>query len=226
MEAATMSHPRPEFVSPLPDEYLYVGLAVDPPTRVPVVRRSARRDQVLDRCRALVREVQRIEGIADATLFETVLIPPVPGVPRFDITLLVRASTTEVLTHVRRADLWSQLEPDLVMTARNTRRIGDTQPTRSATFLFNHFTAPDTATAVAAWEDLAGWYTAKTGVDNSTLLQPTGASPYAFINYVRLPGSGAHFLLDQISRPSFHSYVRRTLDNNGMTALPLLCRPA
>ncbi len=221
-----MRYRRPEFIAPLPNEYLYLGLTVDPPARLPMVRRSARRDQVLDRCRALVREVERLEEVADATLFEAVLIPPVLGVPRFDITLLVRASAPEVLTQVRRADLWSQLEPDLVMTARNTRRIGDTERTRSAAFLFNHFTAADTATAVAAWEDLAGWYTAKTGVDNSTLLQPSGPSPYAFINYVRLPGSGAHFLLDQISRPSFHSYVRRTLKDNDMIALPLLCRPA
>jgi hypothetical protein len=221
-----MPHPQPQFVSPLPDEYLYIGLTVDPPAHVPVVRHSARRDQVLDRCRALVREVEHMEDAADATLFETVLIPPVPGVPRFDITLLVRASTPDVLAQVRHADLWSQLEPDLVITARNTRRIGDTEQTRSATFLFNHFTAADTATAVTAWEDLAGWYTAKTGVDNSTLLQPTGASPYAFINYVRLPGSGTHFMVNQLSRPSFHSYVRRTLQDNGMSALPLLCRPA
>lgn len=221
-----MPYPRPEFSPPLPHQYLYIGLTVDAPAHVPVVRRSAQRDQVLDRCRALVREVERIEEVADATVFETVLIPPVPGVPRFDVTLLVRATTPDALAQVRRADLWSQLEPDLLITARNTRRIGDTESTRSATFLFNHFTAADTTTAVTAWEDLAGWYTAKTGVDNSTLLQPTGASPYAFINHVRLPGSGAHFLLNQLSRPSFHRHVRRTLKDNGMTALPLLCRPA
>ncbi len=221
-----MAHPRPEFISPLPHEYLYIGLTVDPPAHVPVVRRSARRDRVLDRCRALVEEVERIEGVADARVFETVLVPPVPGVPRFDVTLLVRATTPDVLTQVRRADLWSQLEPDLVITARNTRRIGDTERTRSATFLFNHFTAADTTTAVTTWETLAGWYTAKIGVDNSTLLQPTGASPYALINYVRLPGSSAHFMLNQLSRPSFHRHVRRTLANSGMIALPLLCRPA
>ncbi len=220
-----MPYPRPEFVSPLPHQYLYIGLTVDPPAHVPVVRHSARRDQVLDRCRALVREVEHLQDIADATLFETVLIPPVPGVPRFDITLLVRASTSEVLTHVRRADLWSQLEPDLVMTARNTRRIGDTQPTRSATFLFNHFTAEDPEGAVEAWENLTGWYTAKTGVDNSTLLRPIGEAPYAFVNYVRLPRGPVRFMLDQLSRPSFHTFVRASLRANGMVAMPLLCEP-
>lgn len=59
------------------------------------------------------------------------------------MTLLARAATAEQLAQVRSLDLWQQLEADLVMTARNTRRIGDTERTRSATFLFNHFTADD-----------------------------------------------------------------------------------
>lgn len=164
--------------------------------------------------------------MVDATVFRTVLIPPVPGVPRFDIILLVRAATPDAARHVSSVDVWSPLEPALMMTARNIRRIGDTPATRSSTFLFNHFTAADPAAGVAVWEDLAGWYTAKTGVDNSTLLQPTAGTPYAFVNYVRLPGSGPRFLLEQLRRPSLHRYVRRTLTNNGMTALPLLCTPA
>lgn len=218
------AHPR--FVPPLPDHYLYVGLAVDPPMRVPVVRHSARREAALDRCRALVRELEQTEQVADATVFETVLIPPVPCVPRFDITLLVRATAPDVLTQVRQADLWSQLEPGLMMDAANTRRIGDTERARSATFLFNHFTAADADSAVTAWEKVAGWYTAKTGVDNSTLLRPGDAAPYALLNYVRLPGSAVRFMLNQLARPSFHSHVRRTLKANDMTALPLLVRPA
>ena len=76
------------------------------------------------------------------------------------------------------------------------------------------------------WEELAGWYTAKVGVDNSTLLQPTSEGPYAVVNYVRLPHGATRFLLAQLSRPSFHTYVRRTLRDNGMAALPILSKPA
>ena len=219
-------YPRPEFVPPLPEQFLYVGLSVDPPEHAPVVRASARRDQVLLRCRALVEELTRTDGIVDATVFRTVLIPPVPGVPRFDVVVLVRAATPGAVRHVSSTEVWSPLEPALMMTARNIRRIGDTRAARSSTYLFNHFTAADPAAGVAVWEDLAGWYTAKTGVDNSTLLQPTAGTPYAFVNYVRLPGSGPRFLLDQLRRPSFHRYVRRALTSNDMAALPLLCTPA
>jgi hypothetical protein len=108
------------------------------------------------------------------------------------------------------------------MTVRNTRRIGDTERTRSATFLFNHFTADDAAGAVRVWEELAGWYTAKAGVDNSTLLQPTSEAPYALVNYVRLPHGATRFLLAQFSRSSFYTYVRRRLRDHGMVALPIL----
>lgn len=225
MQPVTSRYSRAQFVEPLAHEYLYAGLTVDPPAHAPFVRRSARRDQVLDRCRRLTTELAKVDGVVDATVFEAVLIPPLPGMPRFDVTLLAQTTTPEARAHVRSSSAWQDLDPSLVMTARNTRRIGDTERTRSATFLFNHFTADDATGAVEAWEDLTGWYTAKTGVDNSTLLQPTGDAPYAFVNYVRLPHGAPRFMLDQLTRPSFHSYVRRILKDNGMAAFPLLCRP-
>jgi hypothetical protein len=226
MQTTAARYPPPPFTEPLHGEYLYAGWSVDPPRRAPIVRPSARRDRVLDRCRALANDARSIDGVADAAVFQAVLIPPLEGLPRFDVALLVRATTPEALAQVRSLRPWQQANADFVMTARNTRRIGDTERTRSATFLFNHFTADDAAGAVRGWEELAGWYTAKAGVDNSTLLQPTSEGPYALVNYVRLPHGATRFLLAQLCRPSFHTYVRRTLRDNGMVALPVLCRPA
>jgi hypothetical protein len=226
MQATTAPYPPPRFSEPMPGEYLYAGWSVDPPRHGPFVRRSARRERVLDQARALAREARTIDDVADATVFEAVLIPPLEDVPRFDVTLLLRAATPEALAQVRGSRPWQQASADFVMTARNTRRIGDTERSRSATFLFNHFTADDAAAAVTVWEELAGWYTAKAGVDNSTLLQPTGEAPYALVNYVRLPHGAARFLLDQLRRPSFHTYVRRRLRDHGMAALPVLSNPA
>jgi hypothetical protein len=204
MQTTTGRYPPPRFTEPLHGEYLYAGWTVDPPAHAPIVRPSARRDRVLDQCRALARDARTIDGVADATVLQAVLLPPLKDVPRFDITLLLRATTPEVLAQVRSLRPWQQASAEFVMTARNTRRIGDTQRTRSATFLFNHFTADDPVAAVRVWEELAGWYTAKVGLDNSTLLQPTSGGPYAFVNYVRLPHGATRFLLAQLSRPSFH----------------------
>jgi hypothetical protein len=226
MQTTSARYPPPRFTEPTHGEYLYAGWTVDPPRHGPFVRRSARRDRVLDQCRALALDARAIDGVADATVFQAVLIPPLEGIPRFDVILLLRATTPEVLAQVRSSRPWQQASADFVMTARNTRRIGDTERTRSATFLFNHFTADDAAAAVRVWEELAGWYTAKVGVDNSTLLQPTSEGPYALVNYVRLPDGATRFLLAQLGRPSFHTSVRRRLRDNGMVALPVLCRPA
>jgi len=42
---------------------------------------------------------------------------------------------------------------------------------------------------------------------------------------VRLPRGPIRFMLDQLARPSFHTFVRTKLRANGMVAMPLLCEP-
>jgi hypothetical protein len=210
---------------PLPYGYLYAGMKIDPPGRVPFVRRSARREEALGECKAVAGRLEALGEVVRATVYRAVLIPPVGGAPRFDAVALVKTTSPETVAGVRSSEPFGRLGADFVMAARNARRIGDTQKTLSGTFLFNHFTAEDPEAAVEAWENLTGWYTAKTGVDNSTLLRPLGEAPYAFVNYVRLPRGPVRFMLDQLLRPSFHTFVRASLRANGMVAMPLLCEP-
>jgi hypothetical protein len=218
-------YPKAAFAEPLPYGYLYAGLEIDPPGRVPFVRRSARREAALGECKAVAGRLERLGEVVRATVYRTVLIPPIGGAPRFDVVVLVETTSPETAAGVRSSEVFGRLGADFVMAARNARRIGDTQKSLSGTFLFNHFAAEDPERAVGAWEDLTGWYTAKTGVDNSTLLRPIGGAPYAFVNYVRLPRGPARFMLDQLLRPSFHTFVRASLRANGMVAMPLLCEP-
>ena len=218
-------YPKAAFAEPLPHGYLYAGLTIDPPGRVPFVRRSARREEALGECKAVAGRLERLGEVVRATVYRAVLIPPISGAPRFDVVVLVETTSPETVAGVRSSEAFGRLGADFVMAARNARRIGDTQKSPSGTFLFNHFAAEDPDGAVGAWEDLTGWYTAKTGVDNSTLLRPVGEAPYAFVNYVRLPRGPARFMLDQLLRPSFHTFVRASLRANGMVAMPLLCEP-
>ncbi|MGH3501091.1 MAG: hypothetical protein ACRDQA_09400, partial [Nocardioidaceae bacterium] len=97
----------------------------------------------------------------------------------------------------------------------------------SGTFLFNHFTAQDPIRALEAFDQVAGWFPDELGVDNTTLLQPTdqAASPYVFVNYVRVPHGARRFLLAMLTRPSFHTHVRRVLREHDLAALPLLASP-
>ena len=218
-----LNHPRAKFAEPLPYGYIYAGMTVDPPGRTPFVRGSARRDEALEKLKSVAGQLEALDEVVRATVYRAVLIPPLEGAPRFDVTLLVETTSPEQIDGVRSSEAFERLGADFVMGALNTRRIGDTEENMSGTFLFNRFTAEDPGGALEAWESLTGWYTTKTGLDNSTLLQPIGEAPYAFVNYVRLPRGPVRFMLGQLIRPSFHTFLRTKLRANGMVALPLLC---
>ena len=81
-EALAPPLPRPSFTEPIPGTWLYLGLAVDPRTIGPRVRHSAERARVIARCHALLDDVGGSDrgGLAGATVFETVLIPPISGI--------------------------------------------------------------------------------------------------------------------------------------------------
>jgi hypothetical protein len=227
MESANLNlkYPKATFAEPLPYGYIYVGMTVDPPSHAPFVRGSAKRDDALEQCKALARQLEALDEVVQATVYQAVLIPPIEGIPRFDVMVLIETTSPEAIAEVQASEPYERLDADFAMAARNTKRIGDTEKKRSGTFLFNHFTAEDPEGAVEAWESLTGWYTTKTGVDNSTLLQPIGEAPYAFVNYVRLPRGPVRFLLDQFTKPSFYTFVRATLRANDMVAMPVLCEP-
>lgn len=221
----TLKYPKATFTEPLPYGYIYAGMTVDPPYRAPFVRRSSKRDDALQECKVLAHQLETLGEVIRSTVYEAVLIPPIEGIPRFDVILLVQTISPEAIAEVQTSEPYERLGANFIMTALNTRRIGDTEKTLSGTFLFNHFTADNAEGAVEAWENLTGWYTSKIGVDNSTLLQPIDEAPYAFVNYVRLPHGPVRFLLDQFARPSFHTFVRAKLRANDMVAMPLLCQP-
>ncbi|MDT7621965.1 MAG: hypothetical protein QOF99_2866 [Pseudonocardiales bacterium] len=145
------AYPPATFTDPTPYGYLYAGFTVDPPRRVPVVRRSRRRDEAIARIAALARRFDDLPQVVKATVFRAVFMPPVKGAPRFDVALLVRTTSPEALADIRATEPYAQLGADSVITAANSRRIGVTEPFApdaagvetdaftSASYLFNHF---------------------------------------------------------------------------------------
>ena len=76
--------------------------------------------------------------------------------------------------------------------------------------------------ALQLWDYLAGWYAAETGLDNSTLLEPIGEADYVFVNHARWDSSLPRFLLRQLTKPSFRTYVLANLRANRTVAMPIL----
>lgn len=223
-DGAVLEYPRATFTEPLPYGYLYAGKRVEPPGRLPFVRRSARRGKVLQEWTSLARELNAHADVVSVTVYEAVMIPPVPGSPRFDVLALIQTTSPETITTVQATEAYQRLAADFVMPARNVRRIGDTDHPSAGTFLFNHFTATDPERALQTWEDITGWFTHEAGVDNSALLQPTGEAPYAFVNHVRLPTGPGRFLL-RFAKPSFRRFVATRLRANRIGNAPVICRP-
>lgn len=226
MAAATPGCADPMFDPPHPHGYVYIGASVSPPEHGPIVRGDRRREKVLAEFGGLLPEVEARPEVVATALYEAVFMPPLPGAPRYDVVLLITTVSPAAADDLLDSEAYRALGGELVMVARNARRIGETEDGSKATFLFNHFTAPDPERAVVAWEDLAHWYVTAIGVDNSTLLRPRGDAAFAMVNHVRLPRGPLRFLLAQFVRPSFFRRVRGALRSEGMRALPVFYRRA
>lgn len=230
---------------PLPFGYLYIAAAVDPPRQPgpPFTRRSARRQVVLARLKELAADLARLDGVARATVYRAVLVPSDPGQgaaapvshpARFDVAVLIETPSPADLAGVQSSPscvalleaLHEQTQDVHVMPARCGRLVADVDKSRPGLYLFNHFTAEDPEVALQLWDWLAGWYAAETGLDNSTLLQPTGEADYAFVNHARWDRSLPRLMLEQFARPSFRSFVLRNLRANHTVSMPMLCRLA
>jgi hypothetical protein len=187
------------------------------------VRRSTKRSHALEKCHDLARQLETLAEVVAATVYQAVLIPPVKDSPRFDVLVLIQTASLEAIPTVEAAEAYQQLDADFVMRARNIRRIGDVDSSRSGTFLFNHFAAADPERALRTWENITGWFTDKAGVDDSALLQPTDEAAYVFVNYVRLPCGPIRFLL-RFAKPSFRKYVTANLNANQIRNAPVICK--
>ena len=224
IEDPSLTYPSATFTEPMPYGYVYIGMRIDPPRRTPFVRNSTKRRHVLQECKRLARPLDALAEVVAVTVYEAVVIPPVKGSPQFDVMALIQTTSPDVIPIVQTTEAYQRLDADFVMTARNLRRIGDIDHPRSGTFLFNHFTAADPERALRTWEDITGWFTDKAGVADSALLQPTGTSPYVFVNHVRLPCGPTRFLL-RLAKPSFRTFVATRLHANQIGNAPVICKP-
>src|SRR5918995_1063234 len=62
MESANRDHnpPQAAFAEPMPYGYVYVGMTVDPPGRAPFVRRSAKRDEALEKLKIVAGQLEEV----------------------------------------------------------------------------------------------------------------------------------------------------------------------
>jgi hypothetical protein len=222
--------------------YLLLSADVEPPTGLrPFPGTSATKTALLGRLKNAAAELARLDAVERATVYRTVLAPPpagyartVEGPARFDVHVLAETTSPDEITGVEATEAYTQLREELdteasrvdVMRARCVKCIADVDKSRPGLFLFNYFVAEDADVALKLWDHVTGWFMTETGIDNSTVLQPTDRSQYAFVNHARWDYGVPRLWLRMFTKPSFWSFVQKNLNENRTGSMPTLCRLA
>jgi hypothetical protein len=236
-------YPPVKLLEPPPYGYIHVAAGVRPPTgRTPRPGRSPARTALLSRLKPLAGELQGLDQVVKATVYEGVLAPPPAGYAkhaakhpaRFDVVVLVETTSPQVIGEVQASAPYKHMLEAVqdaatdthVMPARCARFIGDVDKTRQGLFLFNYFVAEDAGVALELWDHMAGWFVGATGLYNSTVLEPIGDSDYVFVNHARWDIGLPRFMLRTFAKPSFRRYVVTNQLVNRTGAMPVLYRLA
>ncbi|RSM80884.1 hypothetical protein DMH04_28605 [Kibdelosporangium aridum] len=227
----------PRFIDPPPFGYLHLAAAVAPPAgRAPFPRTTPRKAALLTELKARTQQLTGMKAVQRATVYRAVLLPPpdkrARQAPRYDVAVLIETTSPGEIEEVQATEIYRAMHDSLrqastdllVMPAHCIRCVADVDKNRQGVFLFNYFDAEDKQVALQVWEHVAGWYTAKAGVSNSTLLAPAGPSDYAFVNHARWDHSLLRFAIRQFATPSFWTYVRRNLHAYHTRAMPIFYR--
>jgi hypothetical protein len=222
--------------------YLLMGASIAPPDGPPLVRPNRKRSILLHRLGDHIRQIGRLEPVVRATVYRAVLIAPGqrpsfrPNLepPRFDVTVLVETDSPESAERIANCapvvtvrNLLRESAARLAeMQARCVRAIADVEKRAAGIYLFNFWAAADPSAALQVWEHLAPWFQARTGLLNSTVLQPLADGDLAFVNHARWDTSLASIAAHQFLRPSFYTFVRRNLAANHIHVYPALYRKA
>jgi hypothetical protein len=222
--------------------YLLLSADVEPPTGLrPFPGTSATKTALLGRLKNAAAELARLDAVERATVYRTVLAPPpagyartVEGPARFDVQVLAETTSPDEIAGVEATEAYTQLRKELdteasrvdVMRARCVKCIADVDKSRPGLFLFNYFVAEDADLALRLWDHLTGWFMTETGIDNSTVLQPTDRSQYTFVNHARWDYGVPRLWLRMFTKPSFWSFVQKNMNKNRTGSMPTLCRLA
>jgi hypothetical protein len=222
--------------------YLLLSADVEPPTGPrPFPGSSATKTALLGRLTAAAADLAQVDAVERTTVYRTVLAPPVAGYARtaerparFDVHVLTETTSPDRIAGVEASEAYVQLRKELdteasrveVMRARCVKCIADVDKSRPGLFLFNYFVAEDADVALELWDHLTGWFMTETGLDNSTVLQPTEPSTYAFVNHARWDHGVPRLWLRMFTKPSFWSFVQKNMNENRTGSMPTLCRLA
>jgi len=222
--------------------YIHIAAEVHP-RPVPLLPNRRDKSALLTRLKIDARQIEVLDIVERVTIFDSVGYSPLSPdlqeradsihIARFDIVVLIETTSPTTARELQTTAVYQTLVESLrraardvhVIAARNVRRIGDVERTRSDVFRFTYFVADDADAMLQLWDYLAGWYVVVTGLANASLLVPLEGecSDYVGIEYAGLSGRS---LVRQMRTNSFRTYVQANLAANRVGAMPVLYQRA
>ena len=178
------------------------------------------------------------------SLFKAAIIPPARQsyldsikdrihVAKFDIAILIETknidSAKKVCEYKNFHELVEFFEKKASFThvtvMENARRIAEVDKSKKGIYLFNYFYAENPNDLLPVWEYTAGWFTANTELDNSTLLRPIkeDKSKFGVINHCRWDKLSS-LLPKLIFMKTLRLYVGANFEANRIASMPILYR--
>jgi len=218
--------------------YIHIAAEVHP-RAVPILPNRRAKSKLLTELKRLTYRLAQLDVVQRVTVFDSSGYSPLSPelqeraaaipIARFDIVVLIETTAPATARELQTTPVYQTLVETLrheardvhVIAARNARRIGAVDGTRSAVFRFTYFVADDADVMLQLWDYLAGWYVVETGLANASLFVPLEGerSDYVGIEYA---GLGGRSLVRQMRTKSFRTYLQANLAANRVGAMPVL----
>jgi hypothetical protein len=166
--------PEAPLMDPTSSGYLLSAADVD--RRPMFLPDSRRKRRVVRDLKQAVSTLRTDERVIEVNVFDGILaaarpgkiLEERPGVPtaRFDVAVLLEASSPATATELEREETWTQVLQAMQarsrttyrLRAHNIRRMGPVDHSTPGVFLINYFYADRTDLNLAAWQYTAGWF--------------------------------------------------------------------
>ncbi len=206
---------------------------------MPILPNRRAKSKLLTELKRLTYRLAQLDVVQRVTVFDSSGYSPLSPelqeraaaihIARFDIVVLIETTAPATARELQTTPVYQTLVETLrheardvhVIAARNARRIGAVDGTRSAVFRFTYFVADDADVMLQLWDYLAAWYVVETGLANASLFVPLEGerSDYVGIEYA---GLGGRSLVRQMRTKSFRTYLQANLAANRVGAMPVL----
>ncbi len=204
---ADPKYTKVRLVEPTALGYIHIAAEVHP-RAVPILPNRRAKSKLLAELKRLAHRLAQLDVVERVTMFDSTGYSPLSPdlqeradafhIARFDIVVLTETTSPATARELQTTAVYQTLVETMrheardahVIAARNARRIGDVDRTRSGVFRFTYFVADDAHVMLQLWDYLAGWYAVETGLADASLLVPLEGerSDYVGIDYAGLSG--------------------------------------